>query len=155
MTDTEARTRSVAETEALGETLAAELSSADVVYLEGELGAGKTAFARGVARGLGASERDVASPTFSLLHEYAGPSGEVVLRHLDLYRLGDSARELEVLGLPDSMEGAPVCIEWPRASVRRLLPPTWIVRLETKPGGEDRRVSIARRGKAGEPRTRR
>jgi len=144
MTETEARTRSAGETEALGESLAAELSPGDVVYLEGELGAGKTAFARGVARGLGASERDVASPTFALLHEYAGPSGKVVLRHLDLYRLGDSARELEVLGIPESMEGAPVCIEWPRAALRGVLPPTVEVRIDTKPGGEDRRVSIRR-----------
>ena len=141
-------TRSVAETESLGEALARELTPADVVYLEGDLGAGKTAFARGVARGLGAAERDVASPTFALLHEYAGPGGSVVLRHLDLYRLADSARELEVLGLPGSMEGAPVCVEWPREALRRLLPPTVEVRIDTRPGGEGRRVSI-RRGSGG------
>ncbi len=140
----ETETRSVAETEALGESLAAALSPTDVVYLEGELGAGKTAFARGVARGLGASEREVASPTFALLHEYAGPTGSIVLRHLDLYRLADSARELEVLGLPDSMDGAPVCVEWPRAALRRLLPPTVEVRIDAKPGGRGRRVSIRR-----------
>jgi tRNA threonylcarbamoyladenosine biosynthesis protein TsaE len=139
-------TRSAAETEALGEALAPTLSTRDVVYLEGELGAGKTAFARGLARGLGASEREVASPTFALLHEYAGASGSVVLRHLDLYRLGESARELDVLGLPDSMEGAPVCVEWPREALRRLLPPTVEVRLDTRPGGEGRRVSIRRSG---------
>jgi tRNA threonylcarbamoyl adenosine modification protein YjeE len=142
----EKETRQVAETEALGETLARELSPRDVVYLEGDLGAGKTAFARGLARGLGASEREVASPTFALLHEYAGASGAIVLRHLDLYRIADSARELEVLGLPGSMEGAPVCVEWPREALRRLLPPSWIVRLDTKPGGEGRRVSIRRSG---------
>jgi tRNA threonylcarbamoyladenosine biosynthesis protein TsaE len=142
MPDVETRTASAAETEALGEALAAELSPGDVVYLEGDLGAGKTAFARGVARGLGASEREVASPTFALLHEYAGPSGAIVLRHLDLYRLGDPARELDVLGLPDSMEGAPVCVEWPNPALRRLLPPTVEVRIDTKPGGDGRRVSI-------------
>jgi tRNA threonylcarbamoyladenosine biosynthesis protein TsaE len=144
MVEKETPTGSVGETEALGEALAGELSRSDVVYLEGDLGAGKTAFARGVARGLGASARDVASPTFALLHEYGGRSGEIVLRHLDLYRLGDSARDLEVLGLPDSMEGAPVCVEWPREALRRLLPPTVEVRIDTKPGGQGRRVSIRR-----------
>ena len=144
MPEAATETLSAAETEALGEALARELTPADVVYLEGDLGAGKTAFARGVARGLGASEREVASPTFALLHEYAGPSGSVVLRHLDLYRLADSGRELEVLGLPGSMEGAPVCVEWPREALRRLLPPTVEVRIDTKPGGEGRRVSIRR-----------
>jgi len=146
MPDVETRTANAAETEALGEALAGELSSNDVVYLEGDLGAGKTAFARGLARGLGASEREVASPTFALLHEYAGPSGSIVLRHLDLYRLGEAARELEVLGLPDSMAGAPVCVEWPRGALRRLLPPTVEVRIDTKPGGDGRRVSIRRAG---------
>jgi tRNA threonylcarbamoyl adenosine modification protein YjeE len=144
MTRTRAVTRSATETEALGERLAAELSSVDVVYLEGELGAGKTAFARGVARGLGAAAREVASPTFALLNEYAGANGSIVLRHLDLYRLADAPRDLEVLGLPDSVAGAPVCVEWPRAAVRELLPPTVEVRLEAVPGGEDRRVSIER-----------
>ena len=148
MPDGPTETRSVAETEALGEALARRLTPGDVVYLEGDLGAGKTAFARGLARGLGASEREVASPTFALLHEYAGPAGSIVLRHLDLYRLADSARDLEVLGLPGSMEGAPVCVEWPREALRRLLPPTIEVRIDTKPGGEGRRVSI-RRGEKG------
>jgi len=136
-------THSAEETESLGERLASRLSAGDVVYLEGELGAGKTAFARGVARGLGAAGRDVASPTFALLHEYAGEGGAIVLRHLDLYRLSDSAKELEVLGLPESVADAPVCIEWPRVAVRRVLPPTVEVRIEREPGGESRRVAIA------------
>ena len=146
MTGTETITNTVAETEALGQKLAETLSDRDVVYLEGELGAGKTAFARGLARGLGASERDVASPTFALLHEYTGAGGAIVLRHLDLYRLGDSLRELEVLGLPDSMEGAPACIEWPRAAVSAVLPATIVIRIVSEPGSAGaRRVSIARK----------
>jgi tRNA threonylcarbamoyladenosine biosynthesis protein TsaE len=145
MSKSETVTRSATETEALGERLAATLSAGDVVFLEGELGAGKTAFARGLARGLGASEREVASPTFALLHEYAGSDGAIVLRHLDLYRLPDSARELEVLGLPESVLGAPVCIEWPRPAVWKVLAPTVEVRIEAEPGGEGRRVSIASR----------
>lgn len=143
MTPDAAVTRSARETEALGETLARSLRPGDVVYLEGALGAGKTTFARGLARGLGAAERDVASPTFALLHEYAGRDGAIVLRHLDLYRLEDSVQALSILGLPESVLDAPVCVEWPREAVRRLLPPSWIVRLENEPGGrEGRRVSI-------------
>jgi tRNA threonylcarbamoyladenosine biosynthesis protein TsaE len=146
MTDAPVVTRSAAETERLGERLASSLSRGDVVYLEGDLGAGKTAFARGLARGLGARARQVASPTFAILHEYAGEDGEIVLRHLDLYRLGESPRELEVLGLPESVDGAPVCIEWPRAAVEAALPATVVVRFESEPGDDARRVSISRKG---------
>jgi tRNA threonylcarbamoyladenosine biosynthesis protein TsaE len=142
MNSSETVTRNAAETEALGERLAAALGADDVVYLEGNLGAGKTAFARGVARGLGAVAGEVASPTFALLHEYAGPDGAIVLRHMDLYRLSDSARELEVLGLPDAVAGAPICVEWPRAALKSVLAPTVEVVIETGPGGEGRRVSI-------------
>ncbi|HTY41069.1 MAG TPA: tRNA (adenosine(37)-N6)-threonylcarbamoyltransferase complex ATPase subunit type 1 TsaE [Thermoanaerobaculia bacterium] len=147
-------TRNAAETERLGEVLAARLFPGDVVYLEGALGAGKTAFARGVARGLGASEREVASPTFAILHEYAGAGGGIVLRHLDLYRLEDSERELAVLGLPESVADAPVCVEWPRQAVRALLPPTVEVRIDGEPGGSSRRVSITDVARGGRPRTR-
>ena len=123
----EALTASEGETEEAGRRLAAELRPDDVVYLVGDLGAGKTCFARGVARGLGASPAEVASPTFALLHEYAGTGGRIVLRHLDLYRLGDSSRELEVLGLPESVQGAPVLVEWPSPALREVLPPTRMV----------------------------
>lgn len=144
MTSRETVSRSDAETEALGESLAAALSTSDVVYLVGDLGAGKTTFARGMARGLGASAREVASPTFALLHEYSCADGSIVLRHLDLYRLSEARRELEVLGLPDSVAGAPVCVEWPRASIREVLPPTIEVTFETLPD-ERRRVRVERR----------
>ncbi len=131
-----------ADTEALGQQLASALSRHDVVYLVGDLGAGKTTFARGLARGLGALPREVASPTFALLHEYANAGGTVVLRHLDLYRLADDLQELERIGLPESVAGAPVCIEWPRAAVRCLLPPTLEVTLEGLPD-QSRRVRVA------------
>ncbi len=116
----------------------------EVVYLTGELGAGKTALARGIARGLGAPAREVASPTFALLHEYAGTGGRIVLRHLDLYRLEDDPRALEVLGLPEALAGAPVCVEWPGAAIRAALPPTLEIRLETLPD-EGRRIRVERR----------
>jgi len=123
--------------------LAAVLSPTDVVYLVGDLGAGKTTLARGLARGLGAREREVASPTFALLHEYAAPDGAIVLRHLDLYRLEDLPRELEVLGLPDAVEGAPVCVEWPGEAIRTLLPPTVEITIRAE-AGEARRIRVER-----------
>ena len=131
-------TRSEEETEELGARLAADLTASDVVYLDGDLGAGKTCLARGVARGLGASVREVASPTFAILHEYGGPGGQIRLRHLDLYRLEDRAGDLEILGLPDSVAGAPVVVEWPGSVIRKLLPPTIEIRIETLPDGSRR-----------------
>lgn len=136
--------RGEAETEATAERLAGTLGESDVVYLEGDLGAGKTTFARGLARGLGARAREVASPTFALVNEYAGEDGSIVLRHLDLYRLADTRRDLEALGLPDSVAGAPACIEWPRTAIRGLLAPTVEVRIETLSGGEGRRITVKR-----------
>ena len=131
-------TRSEEETEAFGASLAADLVPADVVYLAGDLGSGKTCLARGVARGLGAVAREVASPTFAILHEYAGADGTIRLRHLDLYRLKDRSEELEVLGLPESVAGAPVVVEWPGQAVRRILPPTLEVAIEAMPDGSRR-----------------
>ncbi|HEV2064648.1 MAG TPA: tRNA (adenosine(37)-N6)-threonylcarbamoyltransferase complex ATPase subunit type 1 TsaE [Thermoanaerobaculia bacterium] len=131
----EAVTRSEPETEAMGEHLGRLLRQDDVVYLVGDLGSGKTCFARGLARGLGALPREVASPTFSLLNEYVSAEGAVVLRHLDLYRLKGDAAELSSIGLPEAVAGAPVAVEWPRGAVRQLLPPTVEVCLEAVPGG--------------------
>jgi tRNA threonylcarbamoyladenosine biosynthesis protein TsaE len=132
---------SAEETEELGRRLAAGLTSSDVVYLVGDLGAGKTCLARGVARGLGAAVREVASPTFAILHEYGGAGGDIRLRHLDLYRLEDRAADLEILGLPESMAGAPVVVEWPGSAIRNLLPPTIEIRIETLPDGT-RRIAV-------------
>ena len=133
--DVEQVTGTEAETEAAGERLGRQLRSGDVVYLEGSLGSGKTCFARGLARGRDAVPREVASPTFSILNEYAGSDGSIVLRHLDLYRLKDDAGELLAIGLPEVVLGAPVAVEWPREAIRRLLPPTIEVSLEQAPGG--------------------
>ncbi|MDQ5857209.1 MAG: tRNA (adenosine(37)-N6)-threonylcarbamoyltransferase complex ATPase subunit type 1 TsaE [Acidobacteriota bacterium] len=135
--------KSEEETEAFGRALAADLSSSDVVYLIGELGAGKTALSRGIAAGLGAAPREVASPTFAILNEYASPGGSIVLRHLDLYRLADRPGDLEVLGLPDAVAGSPIAVEWPGAAIRATLPPTVEIRLSTGPGGT-RRIDVER-----------
>src|SRR5262249_5663955 len=126
-------TRSEAETERFGEELAAEGHTADVLYLIRRLGAGKTPAAPGTAPGLGASEREVASPTFAILNEYASASGSIVLRHLDLYRLKDEEKELEILGLPGAVHNAPVAVEWPGTAISRLLPATMEISLEVLP----------------------
>jgi len=137
---------SEAETESFAGRLAHELDSEDVVYLIGDLGAGKTVFARGLAAGLGAVAREVASPTFALLHEYAAPGGAIVMRHLDLYRLADRAEDLEVLGLPAAVAGAPIAVEWPGAAIRAVLAPTREVEIDQVDRG-DRRIRVRRRSR--------
>ncbi len=113
-------------TEALGERLARCLRPGDVVALTGELGSGKTCLTRGLARGLGV-ERPVTSPTFNLLHEYAGP---VPVYHFDLYRL-KSARELEDLGWEEYSAGQGVCVlEWAERAGTLLPDGHWGVHLE-------------------------
>jgi tRNA threonylcarbamoyladenosine biosynthesis protein TsaE len=105
-------THSAEETIALGRELAATLKSVSMVILRGELGAGKTTLVKGIAEGLrAASQEDVTSPTFTLIHEYRGP--EVTLYHVDLYRI-DTERELATLGLDELFadEGNLVVLEW-------------------------------------------
>ncbi len=134
------------ETEAAGERLGRTLQPSDVVYLIGDLGAGKTCFARGLARGAGASGNEVASPTFAIVHEYAGSAGAIVMRHLDLYRIADRALELESIGIPDTLAGAPVAVEWPGEAVRELLPPTVEVEIvRMGEGGRSIRIADSRR----------
>ena len=92
----------------IGERLGRLLRIGDVVGLQGPLGAGKTTFAQGIARGLGIAGRHVSSPTFALVNEHPG---RVPLVHADLYRVED-ARELEELGLADACDRAAVAVEW-------------------------------------------
>ena len=100
---------SAQETEALGERLAAVLRPGDVVAYTGDLGAGKTAFTRGLARGLGVPDR-VTSPTFTIVNEYEG--GRLPLFHFDLYRM-ESPEELFDIGWEDYLARGGVCaVEW-------------------------------------------
>ena len=137
-------TGSEAETSAAGERLASSLRPGDVVLLHGQLGAGKTAFVRGVARGLGASPDEVSSPTFTLIQEYEGALG--TLYHVDLYRL--EPREVDDLGLEELVSGnGVVAIEWAERWAGRP-EDAWEVRIEET--GEDRRtISIAGGRRAG------
>jgi tRNA threonylcarbamoyladenosine biosynthesis protein TsaE len=104
-------THSPEETVALGRELAALLQPPKLVVLRGELGAGKTTLVKGIAEGFrAASEEDVTSPTFTLVHEYRGRSATVY--HIDLYRV-DTPRELETLAIDDLMdEDSVLVIEW-------------------------------------------
>ena len=95
-------------TVALGRELGRRLLPGSVVLLEGPLGAGKTAFARGLAEGLGCDGEDVSSPTFTVVQEYRG---DVRFEHVDLYRL--TPVEVDDLALDDLLEGSVTAVEWP------------------------------------------
>ena len=101
-------TRSEDETRALGERIGRALERGDVVLLRGDLGAGKTRLAQGIARGLDVRQ-PVASPSYVLMNEYAG---RLRLFHVDLYLISDSS-ELEDLGLWDHAEDGCLVVEWP------------------------------------------
>ncbi len=105
-------TATASDTEAVGARLGRLLAPGDLVLLEGELGAGKTTFTRGVARGAGFRGR-VSSPTFALAHVYRGK--RLTLHHLDMYRLADG--DPSEVGLEDLLrdERAAVIVEWPGA----------------------------------------
>ena len=102
-------TNSPEETEAVGAALAKRLSPGTVIAYRGDLGAGKTVFTRGLARGLGVTET-VTSPTYTIVNEYLG--GRMPLFHFDMYRLG-SADELFDIGWEDYLDRGGVCaVEW-------------------------------------------
>jgi tRNA threonylcarbamoyladenosine biosynthesis protein TsaE len=109
-------TDGVLATEALAARLGSGLRPGDLIALDGPLGAGKTAFVRGLATGLGVDPLVVKSPTFVLHHVYGAPPR---LHHLDLYRLGPGAG-IRLLDLDSLLESAPVAVEW--AGYADLLP---------------------------------
>jgi tRNA threonylcarbamoyladenosine biosynthesis protein TsaE len=128
-------TQSEGETVAVGREIGRQLAAGDVVLLSGPLGAGKTAFARGLAEGLGCDPDDVSSPTFAIVQEYRG---RVTLQHADLYRL--TPAEVDDLALEDLLEGCAMAVEWPDRW-RRAPAVAWRVTLE--PAGESgRRITI-------------
>ena len=127
------------QTSAVAEAFAPSLKAGDVLLLEGELGAGKTAFVRGLARGLGLAADEVTSPTFTLIQEYRGSPSGLVLYHADLYRL--TPREVDDLGLGELSEEGILAVEW---SDRWSNPtaPSYHVRIEHR-GGDRRGITIA------------
>jgi tRNA threonylcarbamoyladenosine biosynthesis protein TsaE len=132
------RTASAAETEALGERLAAGLAPGDVVLVSGELGAGKTTLIRGACRALGVTE-PVTSPTFTIGHRYRG---RVPVAHLDLYRLEGLEAEDPAL-LDDYVDGDTITlIEWPGVAAPEL--DRVRARVEIRhAGGDTREVELA------------
>ncbi len=130
-------THSPEETEKVGEALGQVLRAGSVIAYEGDLGAGKTAFTRGLARGLGASEQ-VTSPTYTIVNEYL--SGRLPLFHFDMYRLA-SAEDLWDIGWEDYLDRGGVCaVEWSE-NVRDALEDPIFVRIE-KCGEDARKITI-------------
>ena len=124
-----------------GAGLATTLRPGDIVSLEGDLGAGKTAMARAILRALsGDAALEVPSPTFAILQPYDTPRGPVL--HADLYRLADAA-EVEELGLLDDPE-AIVLVEWAERAPQVAAAATVTVSLAIPPGGAGRYVSVER-----------
>ena len=130
-------THSPAETEAVGQALGKVLAPGTVLAYEGDLGAGKTAFTRGIARGLGACDM-VTSPTYTIVNEYL--SGRLPLFHFDMYRLR-SADDLWDIGWDDYLDRGGVCaVEWSE-NVREAMEGAISVRIE-KLGEDSRRICI-------------
>lgn len=133
-------THSAAETEALGERLAARLTGGEVIAYTGDLGAGKTAFTRGLARGLDITDR-VTSPTFTIVNEYEG--GRLPLFHFDMYRLS-SSDELYDIGWEDYLARGGVCaVEWSEI-VSDALEENELIRVDIKNecGNDDRTITV-------------
>ncbi len=130
-------THSPEETETLGEKLASRLKPGAIVAYTGDLGAGKTAFTRGLAKGLGITE-PVTSPTYTIVNEYL--TGRMPLFHFDMYRLG-SSEELFDIGWEDYLARGGVCaVEWSE-NVADAMEQAIFVRIQSL-GGDDREITI-------------
>ena len=130
-------TSSEEETSEAGRAFASELHAGDVVLIDGPLGAGKTAFVRGIAEGLGADPADVSSPTFTILQQY---QGKPMLYHADLYRL--TPAEAADLGLEETGLDGVLAVEWPDRWASR--PQSAIQVVIEDLGGAERSITIRR-----------
>ena len=143
MSSREYITHSAEETIALGRELAPVLKDARMVILRGDLGTGKTTLVKGIAEGLqAASQEDVTSPTFTLMHEFHGP--EVNLYHVDLYRI-ETERELATLGLDElfAEKGNLVLLEWGEKFPRLLKERDVEIAIERR-GEQERKIVVKR-----------
>ncbi|MFJ6096995.1 tRNA (adenosine(37)-N6)-threonylcarbamoyltransferase complex ATPase subunit type 1 TsaE [Williamsia muralis] len=130
----------VQDTEAFGRTLAAGLGAGDLVILDGPLGAGKTALARGIGAGLGVQGR-VTSPTFIIAREHRpGPGGGPAMVHVDAYRLG-GLEELDALDLDTDLTDSVVVVEWGEGVAERLSGRHLLVRLRRDLDTDERTVN--------------
>jgi tRNA threonylcarbamoyladenosine biosynthesis protein TsaE len=124
-------------TEHYGLEFASTLQAGSIVFLSGDLGAGKTSLVRGILQGLG-HEGTVKSPTFTLVEPY---SLDCEVYHFDLYRLEDPAEELEMIGMRDYLHPTAIClIEWPEKAAGYLPKPNWWLTLEIESDG--RRLTV-------------
>lgn len=131
-------TTSPEETEAIGEKLGASLTGTEVIAFVGGLGMGKTAFTRGLARGLGSND-EVSSPTFALVHQYGG--GRAELYHFDMYRVS-GWEDLYSTGFFDYLDTGVLAIEWSE-NIEEALPDSTIrVTISRGEGDEDRTIYI-------------
>ncbi|MEE8307692.1 MAG: tRNA (adenosine(37)-N6)-threonylcarbamoyltransferase complex ATPase subunit type 1 TsaE, partial [Gammaproteobacteria bacterium] len=137
-------TSSPEETIAFGRSLAAGFGASELVFLYGNLGAGKTTLVKGIASGLGAApEDDVNSPTYVMVQEYSGGKGGGRVYHVDLYRV-EQNRDLESLGLEELLaEDAVVLVEWPERLLSSDGPPSLKVFLEVA-GDTERHIRVER-----------
>lgn len=134
-----ATTSSPDQTHKLGISMAALAERGDIICLHGDLGAGKTAFVKGFAEGIGANPDLVNSPTFTLIHEYR--DGRIPLFHFDAYRI-KSAKEALDIGTEDYFFGDGIClVEWPE-KMEELIPPEAIHIYIEKAGPEIRTFKV-------------
>lgn len=126
----------------LGELVGRQLRPGYLLFLFGELGAGKTTFTKGIALGMGVEE-PITSPTFQLIKSY---QGRFLLNHLDLYRL-NNPEELKVLDPEELVEEGVTVVEWGKLLLERLNPEYLEVEIEPQPGGFSREVRLRSRGK--------
>jgi tRNA threonylcarbamoyladenosine biosynthesis protein TsaE len=118
---------------AFGEQLATSLQIGDWVAIDGPLGAGKTVFCSGILRGLGFSG-EVASPSYSIVHQYDPPEVSIAVAHADLYRLNDVA-ELDELGLAEERDARITLVEWAERAGPSYVQPSHLVTIEPRHDG--------------------
>ncbi len=124
-------------TEREGERLAQQLNGTETIALFGDLGAGKTAFVRGLAKGLNIDQREISSPTFAIMHEHMG---KYRLCHYDMYRV-TTWEDLDSTGFPESVGRCVNAVEWSENIENALPYPRWNVTI-TKGEGEDERQIV-------------
>lgn len=128
---------SAAETEKIGLDFARKLKGCETIAFFGDLGAGKTTFTRGLAKGLGVDEKEISSPTFAIVHEH---NGKCMLYHFDMYRVS-SWEDLDTTGFFDVLEKGVVVVEWSE-NIKNALPDDRIEIRLSQEENESRKIHI-------------
>jgi tRNA threonylcarbamoyladenosine biosynthesis protein TsaE len=148
MTLTSLITRSPDDTAALAARIAARLTAGDTLLLQGEIGAGKTHFARAIIRNLLPTPEDIPSPTFTLVQTYFSRDGTEIW-HSDLYRLSDVS-EVDELGLTAAFDTAICLIEWPDRLGEAVPESSLLISFELGPDDESRKITMTAHSPAGQ-----